>query len=92
MQKYNFEVGDNIRVVFAFPKGAKTRPTPFEGTVISKRGDTRNKTFVVRKESRSKVAVERIFPVDSPAIEKVVVQKHTRVRRAKLFYLRKKRK
>ena len=91
-QKLNFNVGDMVRVLFKVTKGTKTRPSPFEGIVISKRGSNKNKTFTVRKQSRSGIAIERIFPMDSLIIENIMVQKHIRVRRAKLFYLRKKRK
>lgn len=85
-----FSVGDTIRVIFKIEKDAKTRATPFEGTVISIRGTKYNKTFTVRKISTGKVVVEKIFPVDSPHIEDVKVLSSRKVRRAKLYYLRNK--
>ncbi|MBI4037740.1 50S ribosomal protein L19 [Candidatus Curtissbacteria bacterium] len=83
-----FSVGDTVRVVFRIEKDAKTRSTPFEGTVISIRGGQDSKTFTVRKIATGKVAVEKIFPADSPHIEDVKVLSSRNVRRAKLFYLR----
>lgn len=85
-----FSVGDTVRVVFKLEKDAKTRATPFEGTIISIRGTEYNKTFTVRKISTAKVAVEKIFPVDSPHIEDVKVLTSRKVRRAKLYYIRNK--
>lgn len=86
----NFKVGDIVKVVFNTPAGAKTKPTPFEGIVLALRGQGPNKTFTVRKIASNKIAVEKIFPLGAPVIEKVDVLKSTRVRRAKLYYLRKK--
>jgi len=85
----NFKVGDIVKVIFNPPVGAKTKPTPFEGMVIALRGQGANKTFTVRKIASNKIAVEKIFPLGAPVIEKVDVVKSTRVRRAKLYYLRK---
>ncbi|MBI2012821.1 50S ribosomal protein L19 [Candidatus Curtissbacteria bacterium] len=90
MKLDNFKIGDQIKVFFKTPAGFKTKPTPFEGMVISLRGAPGNKTFTVRKVTASKIAVERIFPLDSPTIEKISQIKHHRVRRAKLYYLRRK--
>ncbi len=87
---YHFKVGDLIKVVFKTPAGAKTKPTPFEGTVISVRGDLDNKTFTVRKISYTNVAVEKVFPLNSPSIEDVTITKTGTARRAKLYNLRSK--
>lgn len=88
---YNFKVGDVIKIIFKTPAGAKTKPTPFEGTVIALRGNGDNKTFTVRKISYANVAIEKIFPVNSASIEDVKVTKSGTSRRAKLYYLRNKR-
>lgn len=87
--KIDFSVGDQVKVVFKIPQGAKTKPTPFEGVVISLRGEGESKTFIVRKIASAKVAVEKIFPLNSPLFEKVEVIKRNKVRRAKLYFLRK---
>ncbi len=88
MRKTNFNVGDTVKVTFRQEEGAKTRTTPFEGRVIAIRGEKDYKTFTVRKVMSSNVAVERIFPLDLPSIDKITVQKTEKVRRAKLYYLR----
>lgn len=87
--KAEFKVGDIVKVSLKSPENTKISKTPFEGIVIAKRGEGANKTFTVRKIASGKVAVERIFPIDSPSIDKVTVVKSGNVRRAKLFYLRK---
>jgi large subunit ribosomal protein L19 len=79
--------GDHIKVHVRVIEGDKERIQPFEGDVISIRGNGVNKTFTVRKVS-SGVGVERIFPVNSPKIAKIELLKQGNVRRAKLFYLR----
>ncbi len=83
-----FKVGDTVRVITRNPQDNKVHATPFEGVVISLRGQEVNKTFTVRKIATDKVAVERIFPLRSPAIENIKVVKSAKVRRAKLYYLR----
>ncbi len=87
--KASFKVGDIIKVTTRDPKAGKVHATPFEGIVISLRGDAGNKTFTVRKISIGNIAIERIFPLLSPAIENITVVKAGHVRRAKLFHLRK---
>ncbi|HSD65023.1 MAG TPA: 50S ribosomal protein L19 [Ignavibacteriaceae bacterium] len=82
-----FNSGDHIRVHVRVIEGDKERIQPFEGDVISIRGNGASKTFTVRKIS-SGVGVERIFPYNSPKIAKVELIKQGDVRRAKLFYLR----
>lgn len=90
MEKSNFKVGDTVKVMFKVVAGSKTKPTPFEGIIIAIRGASSNKMFTVRKIASNKVAVERIFPFDSPIIETIKVIKEGKVRRAKLYYLRNK--
>ena len=85
----HFKAGDIVRVIFKIPKGAKTRPTPFEGLVIGIKGNLQDRTFTVRKNASQRVTVERIFPIDSPSIENIDIIKPSKVRRAKLYYLRK---
>ncbi|MCX7797914.1 MAG: 50S ribosomal protein L19 [Melioribacter sp.] len=83
-----FKAGDHIRVHVRVIEGDKERIQAFEGDVINIRGTGLSKTFTVRKIS-SGVGVERIFPYNSPKIAKIEVLREGKVRRAKLFYLRK---
>lgn len=85
-----FKVGDLVKVTTRDPKENKVHATPFEGIVISFRGAGDNKTFTVRRVGAMKVAIERIFPFKSPAIESIKVLKSNPVSQAKLYYLRKK--
>lgn len=97
VQEITFSPGDKIRIHQKITEGdpsagsghVKTRLQAFEGVVLSIRGRGENKTFTVRKVVGN-VAVERIWPVASPMIEKIEVKAHPkkRVRRAKLYYLR----
>lgn len=82
-----FEPGDMIKVYHKIYEGDRERIQTFQGTVLQIRGVGESKTFTVRKMSRG-IGVERIFPITSPMITKIELKKHTRVRRAKLFYLR----
>ncbi|MDA3813733.1 MAG: 50S ribosomal protein L19 [Candidatus Cloacimonetes bacterium] len=82
-----FRVGDTIKVHYKIKEGEKVRIQVFQGIVIQRRGAQMSKTFTVRKIS-SGVGVERIFPLNSPNIDKIDVVRFGRVRRAKLFYLR----
>ena len=82
-----FSVGDNIKVSIRIREGGKERTQVFSGTVIAKKGSGSTETFTVRRISFGK-GVERIFPVHSPNIVKIEVEKSFRVRRAKLYYLR----
>ena len=82
-----FKTGDRVRIHVRVIEGDKERVQPYEGDVISIRGNGLNKTFTVRKIS-SGVGVERIFNYNSPKIAKLEVVKEGKVRRAKLFYLR----
>ena len=80
--------GDVIRVFYRVVEGGKERIQIFEGTVIAIKNSGISKTITVRKTSFG-IAVERIFPLNSKLIQKIEVKKHQRVRRAKLYYLRK---
>lgn len=90
MENTQFKVGDLVRVTTRNPEENKVHATPFEGTVITLRGQGTGRTFTVRKIASNKVAVERIFPINSPSIGNIKVIKGGHVRRAKLYYLRKK--
>jgi large subunit ribosomal protein L19 len=83
-----FKAGDTLRVHVRIREGAKERIQVFEGICIGRHNDRINSTFTVRKIS-SGVGVERVFPLHSPIIDKIEVKKIGRVRRAKLYYLRK---
>ena len=80
-------VGDYVKVDVNIVEGDKKRIQSFEGTIIKMRGEGIAKTFTVREISNG-VGVERIFPVHSPVIASVKVISHSKVRRAKLYYLR----
>ena len=82
-----FNIGDSVKVYNRITEGEKTRTQLFEGTVIAKRGGGISETFTVRRVSYG-VGVEKTFPLHSPNVEKVVVYREGKVRRAKLFYLR----
>ena len=79
--------GDNVAVHVRIVEGDKERLQLFEGTVIQIRGAGPNRSFTVRKVSRG-YGIERIFPYATPALAKVEVKRHGKVRRAKLYYLR----
>lgn len=83
-----FKAGDNVTVNYKIIEGEKERIQPFRGDVIKRQGHGATETFTVRKISDG-VGVERIFPVHSPNIASVVVNKVGSVRRAKLYYQRK---
>lgn len=82
-----FRSGDTVRVHVKIREGEKERIQVFEGVVIRRRGGGRSATFTVRKVSYG-VGVERIFPVESPAVAKVEIRRRGHVRRARLYYLR----
>ena len=83
-----FRAGDGVRVHVKIKEGDKERIQVFEGTVISLRRASNHSSFTVRKISFGH-GVERIFPLHSPVIDKIEVTRPGRVRRAKLYYLRK---
>ena len=82
-----FNVGDTVQVQYKVVEGTRERIQIFEGTVIKIQGGGARKTFTVRRLSYG-VGVERTFPIHSPRIEKLVVTRKGKVRRAKLYYLR----
>ncbi|MEJ7554083.1 MAG: 50S ribosomal protein L19 [Aquificaceae bacterium] len=83
-----FKVGDTVKVHYKIVEGEKERIQPFEGVVIRIKGGGIGKTFTVRKESYG-VGIERTFPFYSPNIERVEVVKYGKVRRSRLYFLRK---
>ncbi|RCK75884.1 MAG: LSU ribosomal protein L19p [Ignavibacteriae bacterium] len=83
-----FKPGDTVNVHVRVIEGEKERIQQFQGVVIGKRGSGMSATFTVRKVSDG-VGVERIFPLHSPRISKIEIVKEGKVRRAKLYYLRK---
>jgi large subunit ribosomal protein L19 len=83
-----FKSGDTITVHYKIKEGNKERVQQYKGVVIQRRGEGHTATFTVRKMSGN-IGVERIFPISSPFIDKVEVNKFGKVRRAKIFYLRK---
>src|SRR5213082_3162851 len=87
-QPANFNVGDSVRVHTKVVEGDKERIQIFSGVVIGRRGRGLNSTFTVRRISYGE-GVERVFPLHSPRVEKVEVERKGTVRRAKLTYLRK---
>jgi large subunit ribosomal protein L19 len=86
--KTDFAVGDSVRVHTKVVEGDKERIQVFAGVVIGKRGHGLNETFTVRRISYGE-GVERVFPLHSPRVDKIEVERKGEVRRAKLTYLRK---
>jgi len=89
--KTTFGIGDLIKVYYKILEGNKIRVQPFEGIVLSIKGEGEKKMFTVRRIGEGGIGIERIIPLSSPWIEKIEVkQKAVKgVRRAKLYYLRK---
>ena len=83
----DFKAGDKVTVHYKIKEGNKERVQLFQGDVIQRRNSGLNATFTVRKISNG-VGVERIFPLHSPNIDKIEVNKIGKVRRARIFYLR----
>ena len=83
----SFNIGDTVRVMVKVKEGEKERIQAYEGVVIGKKGSSIRETFTVRRISFG-IGVERTFPVHSPRIEKVVVIRKGKVKRAKIFYIR----
>ena len=81
------KIGDTVKVFFKVREGTRERVQMFEGTIIKKRGTGVSETFTVRRISYG-VGVERVFPVNSPKIDKIEISRVGKVRRAKLYYLR----
>ena len=85
-----FNIGDTVVVHVKIKEEGKSRTQMFEGIVIKRKGSGIGATFMVRRISYGE-GVERIFPLHSPSVDKVVVKKRGMVRKAKLYYLRKKK-
>ena len=82
-----FSAGDTITVYYEIREGDKVRTQFFRGVVIQRRGTGSSETFTIRKMSGT-IGVERIFPVNLPALQKVEVNKRGKVRRARIYYFR----
>lgn len=82
-----FSAGDTITVYYEIKEGAKTRTQFFRGVVIQVKGTGNLKTFTIRKISGT-VGVERIFPMNLPALQKIEINKRGKVRRARIYYFR----
>jgi large subunit ribosomal protein L19 len=92
LKDVEFGIGDRIRVVQRIKEGDRTREASFEGMVMGIKGREPGKTFLVRRVAEGGIGVERIFPINLPSIEKIVLVKRgiEGVRRAKLYYTREK--
>ncbi len=82
-----FSAGDTITVYYEIKEGSKTRTQFYRGVVIQRKGSGLSETFTIRKMSGT-VGVERIFPINLPAIQKIEVNKKGAVRRARIYYFR----
>ena len=83
----DFQVGDTVRVDVKIREGKRERIQAYEGIVTARKGGSVSETFTVRKKSGN-VGVNRVFPLNSPLIDKITVVKKGKVRRAKLYFLR----
>tara|TARA_B110000003_G_C16610220_1_gene519146 strand:+ start:896 stop:1273 length:378 start_codon:yes stop_codon:yes gene_type:complete len=83
-----FGAGDTVTVFYKIKEGDKERTQFFKGVVLQRRGAGITETFTIRKIGANSIGVERIFPVNSPILEKIEVNKRGMVRRARIFYLR----
>jgi len=83
-----FDIGDMVKVHHKIVEGGKERTQVFQGVVIARKGSGLNEMFTVRKVSFG-VGVEKTYPLHAPRVEKVTVVRHSKVRRAKLYYMRK---
>ena len=82
-----FNIGDTVRVMVKVKEGDKERIQAYEGVVIARRGKGIKETFTVRRVSFG-IGVERTFPINSPRIDKIIVVRKGKVRRAKIYYIR----
>lgn len=82
-----FKSGDTITVSYKIKEGNKERIQQFQGVVLQRKGSGATETFTIRKMSGN-IGVERIFPINSPFIESITVNKRGHVRRARIFYFR----
>jgi large subunit ribosomal protein L19 len=83
----DFSAGDTITVFYEIREGEKVRTQFFRGVVLQRRGSGASETFTIRKMSGT-IGVERIFPVNLPALQKIEINKRGKVRRARIFYFR----
>jgi len=83
----DFSAGDTITVYYEIKEGNKTRTQFFRGVVLQRKGSGATETFTIRKMSGT-IGVERIFPINLPALQKIEVNKHGKVRRARIYYFR----
>ena len=83
----NFGAGDTITVYYEIKEGEKTRTQFFKGVVIQRKGSGNTETFTIRKMSGA-VGVERIFPINLPALQKIELNQRGKVRRARIYYFR----
>lgn len=90
IDKNLIRVGDTVKIFFKRQEGEKIKDQVFQGILIAIRGNGSNKMITVRKMTKSGIGVERIFPVASPNFSKIqLIKKATKVRRAKLYFIRK---
>ena len=83
-----FKAGDTLKVYVKIREGEKQRIQVFQGFVLRRQGESNRETFTVRKVSAG-IGVERTFPVHSPMVDKIELVSRGRIRRAKLYYMRK---
>ena len=83
----DFVIGDTIKVHYKIKEGGKERIQVYSGTVIARKGGGVMESITVRRISYGE-GVERVFPLNSPSIDKIEIERHGKVRRAKLYYLR----
>jgi large subunit ribosomal protein L19 len=83
----DFGAGDTITVYYQIKEGNKTRTQFYRGVVLQRRGTGSSETFTIRKMSGT-IGVERIFPINMPALQKIEINKRGKVRRARIFYFR----
>lgn len=88
IKEQNIKVGDTVKISYKFKEGDKEKTQLFQGMVISAKGKGDNKTFTVRKVTKDKIGVERIFSIVSPFIEKIDVVKSATARRGKIYFVR----
>ncbi|OGV95819.1 50S ribosomal protein L19 [Microgenomates group bacterium RBG_16_45_19] len=87
-QTHAYHVGDHVAVYQKIEEEGKLRTQVFDGVIIAIKGRGAGQTFTVRKIAAGNIGVERIIPVHSPRLDKLVIKSHGSVRRAKLYYLR----
>ncbi|OGK17666.1 50S ribosomal protein L19 [Candidatus Roizmanbacteria bacterium RIFCSPHIGHO2_02_FULL_40_13b] len=88
VKEISAHIGDTVKIHYLFKEGEKEKRQIFEGILMATSGMVENKMFTVRKMTKSKIGVERIFPINSPSIEKIEVAKKGSVRRSKIYFIR----